>query len=188
MPVASQVFPLYEEKIPGAIDLPNDEKAGAGGNLQRVTRPTITMYPPVQGKANGSSIVIFPGGGYIFESYKMEGTDVAEMFQRWGVTGFLVKYRLPSDLSMRNKAEGPLQDAQQAMRFVRIHAAQWNLNPDKVGIIGLSAGGHLASTLGTHFDKALVGKDVQTNLRPSFMILVYPVITMHEELTHAITR
>jgi acetyl esterase/lipase len=104
------------------------------------------------------------------------------------VAAFIVKYRLPSDVTMKDKSIGPLQDAEQAIKLVREHAAGWQIDPGKVGIIGFSAGGHLASTLGTHFDKNYLGDAANVNFRPDFMILVYPVISMKDELTHMGSR
>ena len=119
------------------------------------------------------------------ESYKLEGTNVAETFQKNGVAAFILKYRLPSDSIMPDKSVGPLQDAQQAIKTVRERAAEWKINPAKIGIMGFSAGGHLVSTAGTHFDKSYIPNSENTSLRPDFMILIYPVISMQEGLTHS---
>jgi acetyl esterase/lipase len=116
-----------------------------------------------------------------------EGYNIAMAFNKIGVTAFVVKYRLPADTIMLNKTIGPLQDAQQAILMVRKHAAEWGLNPTKVGIIGFSAGGHLASTLGTHFDRLVVENKDNLSARPDFMILLYPVITFGEK-THGGSR
>jgi acetyl esterase/lipase len=114
----------------------------------------------------------------------MEGTQTAKALQDHGVTAIVVKYRLPSDLTMKDKSIGPLQDAQQALRVVRQHAKEWDIDPEKVGAMGFSAGGHLAATLGTHFSKSYAFEDDHANLRPDFLILVYPVISMKLGLTH----
>src|ERR1019366_3895304 len=97
-------------------------------------------------------------------------------------------YRLPSDQTMEDKSIGPLQDAQRAIRLVREHAAEWSIDPHKIGVIGFSAGGHLASTLGTHFEKAYIANPDQISLRPDFMILVYPVISMDSKIAHMGSR
>ena len=108
---------------------------------------------------------------------------MAKKFASAGVTAFVLKYRLPSDLIMVDRSIGPLQDAQRAIQIVRERAVEWKLDPEKIGIIGFSAGGHLASTLGTHYEKVLIDNKANTSLRPSFMALIYPVITMGEK-TH----
>ena len=117
------------------------------------------------------------------ESYEMEGTSIAEAFQDHGVAALLVKYRL-SDATMVDKSIGPLQDAQRAIQMARENAAKWGIDPTKIGVIGFSAGGHLASTVGTHFEKSYIPNSSNTSLRPDFMVLVYPVINMSSELTH----
>ena len=134
------------------------------------------------------AVIICPGGGYEMESYKLEGIVIAEAFLRKGIAAFILKYRLPSDSIMIDKSTGPLQDAQQAIKTVRMRAGEWKINPAKIGIMGFSAGGHLASTAGTHFDKSYIPNEEKINLRPDFMILVYPVISMQDELTHLGSR
>ena len=161
---------------------------GGLGFIQKVSRPTLTTYLPAKIKASGSAIIIFPGGGYVAEAYQFEGASIAEAFRDHGVAAFVVKYRLPSDVTMKNKSIGPVQDAEQAIKLVREHAAEWQINPGKVGIIGFSAGGHLASTLGTHFEKNYLGDAANANFRPDFMILVYPVISMTDALAHMGSR
>ena len=106
-----------------------------------------------------------------------EGTDVAKMFAANGVAAFVLKYRIPEERTMINTAIGPLQDAQQAMIIVRSNAQKWNINTNRIGIMGFSAGGHLASTLGTHYKNLLVSNPGNTSIYPNFMILVYAVIT-----------
>ena len=111
------------------------------------------VYLPPKEKANGIAVVICPGGGYGINAIKHEGTDVAEQLNKAGIAAFVLKYRLPSDKTMKDKSIGPLQDAQQAIKIVRQRAKEWNVDPAKIGIAGFSAGGHLASTAGTHFQK-----------------------------------
>lgn len=142
-----------------------------------VTNPRLTPYLPEKGTANGTAIVIFPGGGYSGLSMVNEGSSIAQAFNKLGVTAFVVTYRLPSDDIMIDKTIGPLQDAQQAVLTVRQRAAEWGIKPDKIGIIGFSAGGHLASTEGTHFDKLVIEDKDNISVRPDFMILLYPVIS-----------
>jgi acetyl esterase/lipase len=117
-----------------------------------------------------------------------EGTLVAEYLQDYGIAAFIVKYRLPSDATMEDKTIGPLQDAQQAIRLVREHASSWKLDPARVGVLGFSAGGHLAATLGTHLDKSYISNPDGISLRPDFMMLVYPVISMDTKIAHMGSR
>ncbi len=135
--------------------------------------PELTIYSPPETASNtGMAVVICPGGGYSGLAMDHEGKQVGEWLIKQGITGIVLKYRLP------NKHKGvPLEDAQQAIRYVREHAKELNINPDKIGIAGFSAGGHLASTASTHY--ATYG----TSTRPDFSILFYPVITM-EVATH----
>lgn len=188
-PPASQTLPLYAgAPIPNATSAPDQETANSSGSVQKVSRPTIQVFLPAKAKANGTGIVIFPGGGYVGLSMSMEGATIAQFFQDHGIAAFVVKYRLPSDATMLDKSIGPLQDAQQAIRVVRQHVNEWNLSPNRIGVIGFSAGGHLASTLGTHFDKAYIPNPDNINLRPDFMILIYPVISMDPKIAHMGSR
>lgn len=192
IPPRPATLPLYPGEIPNSTNSPDEEKTlsmeGLGTWIEKVSRPTLTIYLPAKVKASGSAIIIFPGGGYVGEAYQFEGTSIAEAFRDRGVAAFIVKYRLPSDVTMKDKSIGPLQDAEQAIKWVREHASEWQIDPGKVGIIGFSAGGHLASTLGTHFEKNYLGDAAIVNLRPDFMILIYPVISMTDHLAHRGSR
>jgi acetyl esterase/lipase len=174
-------IPLYPNGVPNAKPAPSSytEKMVKTDDewVTMVSQPTLTPFFPAKGMANGTAILIFPGGGYGGLSMDKEGYRVAKAFNSFGVTAFVVKYRLPSDDIMIDKTIGPLQDAQQAVLMVRKHAAESGINPAKVGIIGFSAGGHLASTEGTHFDKLVIDNKENISVRPDFMILLYPVIT-----------
>jgi len=189
---AQQIIPLYSGTIPNATSYTMreiaSEKDGRVVWYRKVSKPTLTVFLPTQEKASGTGVIIFPGGGYSGESYQAEGIRIAETFINHGVAALVVKYRLPSDSIMVDKSIGPLQDAQRAIQVVRERAAEWNIQPDKVGIMGFSAGGHLASTAGTHFDEPLIENTRNTSLRPDFMILVYPVISMNETLSHKGSR
>ncbi len=171
-------IPLYPNGVPNSKKAPAEyvEKT-ENDRASMVTDPTITPYFPEKGKANGTAVVICPGGGYMRLSMAGEGSAVAKKFNEIGVTAFVLKYRLPSDQIMTDKSIGPLQDAQRAIQLVRQRAAEWGINPAKVGIIGFSAGGHLASTAGTHFDKVVIDNKDNISVRPDFMLLLYPVIT-----------
>lgn len=148
--------------------------------------PTITPFLAPRENATGSAIVICPGGGYSHLSEIKEGSDVAKWLNSLGISAFVLKYRL----GMRYHQPNQLLDAARALRMVRSRSKEWYLDPNRIGILGFSAGGHLASTLGTHFDAG--NRDARDEIervgsRPDLMILIYPVITMGE-LTHKGSR
>ena len=181
------VFPLYEKEIPNSITGANEEQSITEGitRVSKVSVPTLTMYTPASGKSNGTAVIICPGGGYGILAIDHEGYDVAKKFTEMGVTAFVLKYRLPNDKIMVDRSIGPLQDAQRAIQMVRNNASTWKVNVKKIGIMGFSAGGHLASTAGTHFNNAVIGNPKHTSLRPDFMLLIYPVISFQDSLTHS---
>ncbi len=184
----SEVISLWKDSIPGAIEQPYYiEKALFENNtlvrVHHVTEPTLSVFIPKEKKPNGMAIVICPGGGYAHLSIKKEGTDIATWLNTFGVTAFVLKYRLPSDSIMQQKSIAPLQDAQEAIRYIRRNADQWQLQKDKIGIMGFSAGGHLAATLSTQYKKQVYQNDT-ISARPDFSILIYPVISMKDSLTH----
>jgi acetyl esterase/lipase len=150
---------------------------GAPGALgkQDEDRPTLTIYLPPADKATGAGVVICPGGGYAHLSMDKEGSDVAAWLNEHGLAGFVLKYRL----GPRYHHPAPLDDAHRAIRYVREHAAELRVNPDRIGIWGFSAGGHLAATAATHFD---------SGTRPDFVILAYPVITFEPPYAHQGSR
>ncbi|KKN92705.1 hypothetical protein LCGC14_0206390 [marine sediment metagenome] len=154
--------------------------------ISKVQVPNIEIFLPSKRDATGEAVLIFPGGGYGILAYDWEGTDIAKFLNSKGIAGIVVKYRLPSDISQTDKKYVPLIDAQRAVRLVRSNAEQFNVKLDKIGIIGFSAGGHLASTLGTHFNEKVYdpidGIDDES-ARPDFMALGYPVISFGE-MTH----
>ena len=182
---------LYPNGVPNSKPTPADYTEHTATKpeiwVTKVSIPTLTPFYPAKGTANGTAVVICPGGGYAGLAIDKEGYMVAKEFNKIGVTAFVLKNRLPSDAIMVDKTIGPLQDAQQAILLVRTHAAEWGLKGDKIGIAGFSAGGHLASTEGTHFDKAVIENKGNISLRPDFMILLYPVITFGPE-AHAGSR
>jgi acetyl esterase/lipase len=149
-----------------------------------IDQPTITYYPAPEDKAVGTGIVICPGGGYAGLAMGHEGTEIAEWFNNLGISAFILKYRLGKN---GYHHPVPMLDAQRAIRTVRAGAEQWHINPNRIGIIGFSAGGHLASTVATHFDEGdsnaadLIDKQ---SSRPDFLILGYPVIMFGSEFTH----
>lgn len=184
----NQVIPLWKT-IPSEIkaadykenETEKDEKVQSSS---MVTIPTLTVFLPKETKPNQTAVIILPGGGYSHLAIAKEGTKVAEWFTSMGIVAFVLKYRLPSDLIMKDKAIGPLQDAQESVRYVRQNAAKWNIDTTKIGIMGFSAGGHLASTLATHYEEKVYETASKVSARPDFSLLIYPVISMQNEITH----
>lgn len=182
---------LYKGKVPNATNAPNKEFTTVGDDkvmrVAKVSVPSITMYKPVQ--QNGMSVIICPGGGYSIIAWDKEGTKIAEEFNKWGITAFILRYRLPDDTTMIDKSIAPLQDAQQAIRLVRSNAAEWGIDRNKIGIMGFSAGGHLAATAATHFTYKADPKNTDTtSVRPDFAILIYPVISFDTGFAHIGSR
>jgi acetyl esterase/lipase len=177
-------IPLYPHGIPNSKPTPATYiETTVDGHISKVSTPTITPFFADKGKANGTAVIICLGGGYVVLPGGTEGYDIAKAFNKIGVTAFILKYRLPSDEIMVNKSIGPLQDAQTAIMLVRKNAAQWGINPKKIGIVGFSAGGHLAATAGTHYKKPVINNQ-GISVRPDFMVLAYPVITLAKGITH----
>lgn len=189
MAFGQTVMNLYDGSIPNSKPSAVEEALTTDANgisrVSGVTSPTLTAYFPKEGVANtGKAIVICPGGGYSILAITHEGHDIAKLLAEHGITAFVLKYRLPSDEIMVDKRIGPLQDAQRALQLVREHADEWGIRKSQIGIAGSSAGGHLASTLSTHYQKAVIDNPKETSLRPDFSLLLYPVISMQRELTH----
>jgi acetyl esterase/lipase len=183
---------IWNGHVPGALaDTAYHETSVVPDGFPRISNvsdPTLTVYLPHQGTTPTAAVIICPGGGYGRLAMGHEGTQVAEWLNGIGVAGIVLKYRLPSDQIMQNKTIGPLQDAQEAVRLVRRHAKEWNIDPSKIGVIGFSAGGHLASTLATHFSDNVYHPSDTVSARPDFAILVYPVISMQDSLMHGGSR
>lgn len=183
-----QTIYIWNGKIPGAIETegyvekPHIEN-GRLHSTSQVTQPTLEIFLAEENPTR-TGIIIFPGGGYTHLAIEKEGYKIAEWLNALGVHAFVLKYRMPSDKSMTNKTVGPLQDAQRAMCLLRRNAEEYNLNPDKIGIIGFSAGGHLASTLSTHYNQKTYAATDATSAKPNFSILIYPVISMEDGVTH----
>ena len=184
------IVPLWpQDKVPNHIISEEREIIVKGDDLVRISKvqkPTIEVYLPAKANANGQALLIFPGGGYQILAYDWEGTDIAKFLNGKGIAGIVVKYRLPSSVSQKDKHLVPLIDAQRALRMVRSMAEELNIDPAKIGILGFSAGGHLAATLGTHFDEKVyepIDEIDKESARPDFMALGYPVITFGE-MTH----
>jgi acetyl esterase/lipase len=190
--LGQQVVPLYPKGIPNSKPVPNTEKEEVRENGTRIVSeisvPTLTVFLPASPASTRTAVVICPGGGYHINAIKHEGLDIAKKLNEWGIAAFVLKYRIPSDDYMINKEIGPLQDAQQAIRMVRERAKEWNIDPDRVGIMGFSAGGHLASTAATHYRDVVIPDTKNVNLRPDFAILGYPVISFTDSIGHIGSR
>jgi len=176
--------------VPNSKPAPNGEKSttrfGGIAWAEGVSVPEMLVFQPP--KSNGTAVVVCPGGAYSGLAIDHEGQDVAKTLNEWGVTAFVLKYRLPSDETMEDKSIGPLQDAERAMQIVREHANLWNIDPQKVGVMGFSAGGHLAASLSTRYREQLIDNPKRTSFRPDFSVLVYPVISFTDSLTHMGSR
>ena len=184
---------LWPEGIPGSISDPSyiEKIITTDGRITRcnnVVTPDLTVFLPAPEKANGAAVMICPGGGYGTLAFDHEGNAIAKWLNDNGIAGIILKYRLPSDQIMKDKSVGPLQDAQEAMRVIRRHASEWKIDPEKVGVIGFSAGGHLASTISTHYAENVYDVKDNTSARPDFSLLIYPVISMDTLITHRGSR
>lgn len=187
---AQEIINLYSGIIPNSKVKATKETEPPifRGMYRKSALPTLEVFLADPAKSTGAAVIICPGGGYSVIVYDGEGVSTAKELAKNGMTAFVLKYRLPNDSTMEDKKIGPLQDAQQAIKVVRERAKDWNIDANKIGIMGFSAGGHLASTGATHFKNALIENKNHTSLRPDFQILVYPVISMGDSLTHADSR
>jgi acetyl esterase/lipase len=186
--------PIWPGTPPDLVPDPKPESGSSGGALD-VSRPTMTVYPP-KGRNTGVAVVVFPGGGYQVLAMDLEGTEICDWLTSRGVTCVLLKYRVPdSGPTMKNghryypPVQTALQDAQRTLGLVRQHAAQWHVDPHKVGVIGFSAGGHLVAAVSTHFPQRTyppVDAADALSSRPDFAIAVYPGhLWVHEDEDHA---
>ncbi len=177
---------LAQTQAPQPMLLWPDGAPGALGN-EDVDKPTLTPFPAKGPGAVPTAVIVCPGGGYRNLAMVKEGSDVAVWLNHLGISAFVLKYRLGP--KYHHPAE--ISDAQRAIRYVRAHASEYSIRPDRIGIWGFSAGGHLASTAGTHFDdgnKSAPNVLDQQSSRPDFLILAYPVITLHDPLAHVGSR
>lgn len=187
-------LPLWQGTPPNSQPIGQPEEHAQEGSIlwyRHISAPSIEVRLPARGNATGQAVIVCPGGGYGGLAYDWEGTDIAGWLNSRGIAAVVLRYRLPADGDVdHQKWLWPLLDAQRAIRFTRAHAAEWAINPARVGIMGFSAGGHLASTAGTHFDAgdAAASDPIDRfSARPDFLILIYPVITM-SEYTHGGSR
>ncbi len=191
----SKPLPLWPAKAPGeTAELPPEadmtkatDRAVAGKPVVRlgnVSSPTITIYSPEPGKANGAAVVVMPGGGYSILAMDLEGTEVCAWFNSIGVTAVLLKYRVPKRGGLEKHA-APLQDAQRAVGLVRSRAAELGIDPKRIGVLGFSAGGHLAAVVSNQHDARtypVVDDADKVSCRPDFTVLIYPAyLTVKEK-------
>ncbi len=189
-PIKLKVWP---DGVPGSKKLGSYSEKTTGGNgeiirIQNISDPDMAVYLPKAGTETGTAVLIIPGGGYGIVAIDHEGYAIAKWLNEHGIAGIVLKYRLPSDSIMENKSIGPLQDAQEAMRIIRRNAVNWKIDSKKIGVMGFSAGGHLASTLSTHYNEKVYELKDKISARPDFSLLVYPVITFDATFTHMGTR
>jgi acetyl esterase/lipase len=191
----STTIPLWAAQPPGAKIAPGyteerieQEQDPICPRISKVSTPTLEVFLPAGGGTARSAVVICPGGGYGMLAYGHEGLAIARWFAARGIAGIILKYRLPSDLIMQNKTIGPLQDVQEAIRVVRRHTREWRIDSSKIGVMGFSAGGHLACSAATRFAEKTYEVSDGISARPDFCILVYPVVSMQEGLTHMGSR
>ncbi|WP_316842694.1 alpha/beta hydrolase [Pedobacter gandavensis] len=184
--MAQESIFIYPGAIPGSKPTPADFKeiseTGKDGivRVSKVSVPTLKVFLPLKEKATGAAVIICPGGGYGILAISHEGDDVARRFNEIGVAAFVLKYRLPDDAIMLDKSFGPLQDAEQAIYLLRKDAAKYHIDPAKIGIMGFSAGGHLAATLTVHYKDVKIENKEGLSLRPDFSMLIYPVVSFLE--------
>ena len=189
---AQQTFPIYTGNVPdsqpSAVQETSITLANGGVRISNVVQPSLTAFLPAAGTANGTAVIICPGGGYARLSIDSEGYDVAKRLNEFGITAFVLKYRLPNEESQPDKSVAPLLDAQQALRLVRQQAAKYSINPERIGLMGFSAGGHLAAWAGTQFAKPVGDNAEPASVRPAFLVLMYPVISFSDTLRHPGSR
>lgn len=181
-----KVLKVWPNGAPNDNGITTPEIQFDGVRVRNVSEAEMYVYLPEKDKNTGVAVVICPGGGYVMEAMDHEGFDMATFLQSQGVAGIVLKYRLPN-----GHDEVPSGDARRAMRIVRSNAEEWGIDPEKIGIAGSSAGGHLASTAGTVFDYGNPESEdpiERISCRPDFMLLLYPVITMNEEFGHMGSR
>ncbi|MEO6915541.1 MAG: alpha/beta hydrolase [Chitinophagaceae bacterium] len=189
---SQEVIALYPSGIPNSKPSKDEEvttkRDAKHISISKISRPTLTIFLAPQSTANGTAVVICPGGGYVNNAAGHEGYEVAKALNEMGISAFVLKYRIPRDSIMVKKEIGPLQDGQRAIQVVRERAKDWHVNPARVGIMGFSAGGHLASTVATHLNQPEIENKNNINLRPDFLILLYPVISFTDSLAHMGSR
>ncbi|WP_114748101.1 alpha/beta hydrolase [Pleomorphovibrio marinus] len=186
-------MPLYEGEIPYAKTSEMKEEVDKNEIVvvRNVVDPMVEVFLPARRSSTGHAVVICPGGGYGVLAYDWEGLDMAKWLNSHGIAGIVLKYRLPSGISQTEPHLVPLSDAKEAIKLVRENADAWGIAKDKIGVMGFSAGGHLASSLATHFDDKEIGaldSRAGVSTRPDFVLLGYPVISFDPSFTHSGSR
>jgi len=187
---SQHVVNLYDGELPNAKNVEGVKNVSMeaprpyGRSYLTVITPNLTLYLPPKEKNTGTAVIICPGGAYFVEATGLEGDSIAKRLSEAGIAGIVLTYRLPNPTYVENKEYVPLQDAQQALIVLRENAKKWGIDPNRVGIMGSSAGGHLASTVATHFQKNYAPNPNNLSVRPDFLILNYPVISMADSLTN----
>ena len=179
----AQYQPLYKT-IPNNIPSKNQEAESSSTGIlivEKVSIPSYQYFRVANDNQKRPCVIICPGGGYTILAAGHEGTDVAKYFNNIGVNAIVLKYRIPNDANQIDKSIAPLQDAQQAILLARTNADTWGIDKNKIGIMGFSAGGHLASSLATHYNDVKIENPTKISLRPNFQILIYPVISFGPE-------
>ncbi|GAB3661582.1 alpha/beta hydrolase [Echinicola sediminis] len=180
-----ETFDLYEDEAPNTKSLLQSDSIGNGGRITKVAIPQLTVYKPQNNNQNGKALLICPGGGYGIIAIQHEGYQIARWYSEQGYTAAVLKYRLPQEDLLHASWEVPLMDAEEGIRFLRKNAEQWGYSADKIGVLGFSAGGHLASSVSVHHHPA---EGNRVSSKPNFSVLVYPVISMDTTITHQGSR
>lgn len=180
---------LYNTTMPNSKPCLKVELIPQEGRVSQITVPVLFVYKPIVQDSLHTAVIICPGGGYARLAIDHEGHEVAKALNQQGITAFVLKYRNPIDSDcVVNKELVALQDAQQAIKLIRENAKEYNINPNKLGMLGFSAGGHLTSTVATHFTTTTIENSNNTSLRPNFVVLCYPVISMQDKIAHMGSR
>ena len=188
------VIPLWNDNIPNYQEVGELEilkNTSSTEHYKLVQKPDISVFLPSKNNRTGQAVLVIPGGGYQAIVHIWEGEDIAKWLNSNGIAAIVLKYRLPNAKSNIISHKSPLLDASRAMKIIKEHAKEWQIDKNNIGVMGFSAGGHLASTLGTHYDKDRNKSSDRSNLhssRPDFMVLMYPVITMDKRFTHMGSR
>ena len=180
--IQAQYQPLYKV-TPNQIKVANEEKEEQFEGItivSKVTEPAFQYFRVKEDNIKRPCVIIYPGGGYTILASGHEGIDIAKFFNSIGVNAMVVKYRIPNDKAQNDKSIAPLQDAQQAILLAKTNANNWGIDDKKIGILGFSAGGHLAASLSSHYADVKIDNPSKVSLRPDFQILIYPVITMKD--------
>ncbi|WP_382381884.1 alpha/beta hydrolase [Formosa undariae] len=186
-------LPLWGENIPNYPETDEEEIRALEGvlKIRNVKKPGIEVFLPSEKLRNGQAVIICPGGGYAIMNWDWEGTDIAKWLNSQGIVAIVLKYRLPRSKSNIVSYKSPILDAQRAVRLTRHHAKAWGVDSTRIGIMGFSAGGHVAATLAVHYNEKYAEPTDNIDLlsaRPDFSVLVYPVITFKDDFTDPNSR